>query len=347
MLVILFFAGVAAIAWLAGLRGRDILASLAIPWAAVVLLKWQMPDLWLTRQFGGDVRHWLLIGMIGGLVFLYRIGLRKLRRHVPEPAAPETGPQSDGMSEAELDRYARHLVLREIGGPGQMRLRNARVLVVGAGGLGSPVGLYLAAAGVGEIWLADDDVVELSNLQRQVIFRNNQRGESKATAAAGNMLGLNPHIRAFAWPSRITAESAEMISSYDLVIDGTDSYASRDAINRACIAAGVPLLAGAIAQWEGQVTLYDSARGGPCFSCIFPQEPAPGNAPPCAEAGVVGALPGVIGSILALEAIKYLTGAGQGLHERMLIFDGLYGETRTITIASRPDCPVCGKAARG
>lgn len=344
---LLFFAAAAAVAWFAGLRGRGMFASLAVPWVVVLLLKAQMPDLWITRQFGGDARHWLLIGMIGGLVFLYRIGLRKLRSHAPEPVAPETGPQSDGMSEAELDRYARHLVLREIGGPGQMRLRNARVLVVGAGGLGSPVGLYLAAAGVGEICLADDDVVELSNLQRQVIFRSDQRGESKAEAAAANLLKLNPHIRASAWSSRITKESAGMIADYDLVIDGTDSYASRDAINRACVAAGVPLLAGAIAQWEGQVTLYDPARGGSCFSCIFPQEPAPGNAPPCAEAGVVGALPGVIGSILALEAIKYLTGAGQGLHGRMLIFDGLYGETRMITIAPRPDCPVCGKAVRG
>ncbi|RJE85417.1 HesA/MoeB/ThiF family protein [Paracoccus onubensis] len=347
MLGILIFVAIAGLAWFAGLRGRDAVLALAVPWLSVVLLKSQMPEAWLARQFGGDIRHWLVIGMIGGLVILYRVGLRKLRGLAPEPSVPEAVPQDDTMSDAELDRYARHLVLREIGGPGQMRLRDARVLVVGAGGLGSPVGLYLAAAGVGEICLADDDIVDLSNLQRQVIFRNDQRGESKAEAAAENLLELNPHIYAHTWPHRITEESAKMIASYDLVIDGTDSYASRDAINRACVAAGVPLLAGAIAQWEGQVTLYDPAHGGPCFSCMFPQEPAPGNAPPCAEAGVVGALPGVIGSILALEAIKHLTGAGQGLDGRMLVFDGLYGETRMITIASRPDCPVCGRVAPG
>ena len=246
------------------------------------------------------------------------------------------------MTDAEIDRYARQLVLHEIGGPGQMSMRGAKVLVVGAGGLGSPVGLYLAAAGVGQICLADDDVVDRSNLQRQVVFRDNQRGEPKAQAAAANLMALNPHIRATAWPHRIGADSAEMISDFDLVIDGTDSYASRSAINRACVSARVPLLIGAIAQWEGQVMLADPARGSPCYACIFPEAPAPGTAPPCAEAGVVGALPGVIGSIMALEAIKHLTGAGQGFDGRMLIFDGLHGETRTITIAQQSDCAVCG-----
>lgn len=343
MLAALIFVAVTGIAWFAGLRGKDTVLAFAVPWMGVLLLKLQMPDAWLTRQFGGDIRHWLVIGVIGSLIVLYRIGLRKLRGLAPDPATPETPVQEAGMTAEELDRYARHLVLREIGGSGQMRLRDARVLVVGAGGLGSPVGLYLAAAGVGHICIADDDTVDLSNLQRQVIFRDNQRGESKATAAEDNLLELNPAISVCGWPNRITEESAGMIADYDLVIDGTDSFASRRAINRACVSAGVPLLAGAIAQWEGQVTLYDPARDAPCFSCIFPQEPASGNAPPCAEAGVVGALPGVIGSIMALEAIKQLTGAGQGLRGRMLIFDGLHGETRMINVSRDPECRICGQ----
>ena len=255
---------------------------------------------------------------------------------------PVAAPNAGAMGDDELDRYARHLVLREIGGPGQMRLRHANVLLVGAGGLGAPIALYLAAAGVGRITLADDDRVSLSNLQRQVIFRSDQTGQMKAEAGAAAMAALNPHVTVTPLLRRITAEDAALIGQHDLVIDGTDSFAGRAAINAACVTAGVPLLAGAIAQWEGQVTLYDPARGGPCLTCLFAEAPAPGLAPACAEAGVVGALPGVVGSLMALEAIKHLTGAGQGLRGRMLIFDGLYGETRMIRTKARAGCPVCG-----
>ena len=241
-----------------------------------------------------------------------------------------------------MTRYARQTVLPEVGAAGQARLGAARVLVVGAGGLGAPVCLYLAAAGVGRITLADDDRVGLSNLQRQVIFRGTDAGRPKAQAARDAMLALNPHVRVTALERRITDADAGLIAEHDLVIDGTDTFAARQAINAACVAAGVPLIAGAIAQWEGQLTVWDPRRGAPCMACIFPEAPAPGLAPACAEAGVVGPLPGVIGSMMALEAIKIIAGAGDALRGRMLIFDGLYGESRSVKIRRRADCPVCG-----
>lgn len=329
----------ALIAGFLGYSRRIIKYMLAGLWLIIVAIAAMIPNSGLGRSIG-DLRYWLIGGGVAALIIGYRMILRRLRANVVEPEAPAAADNST-MSDAELDRYARHMVLREIGGSGQMRLREARVLIVGAGGLGAPVCLYLAAAGIGRLTVADDDIVSLSNLQRQVIFRDNQRGEGKAQSAAANMCALNPQIQISALPRRITTADSGMIAEYDLVIDGTDSFASRAEINQACITAGVPLIAGAISQWEGQVTLYDPHQGGPCFACLFPQEPAAGLAPPCAEAGVVGALPGVVGSIMALEAIKYLTRAGQGLRSRMLIFDGLYGESRMIKLAAREGCPVC------
>ena len=333
--------GVAVVGWVFGLPRRWLLAALLLVWVVIELAHLAGSG----AVFGGSARGWLVAGGLAGLGLAYRAGLARLRARaapVEAPAIPQTG-----MADTELDRYARHLVLREIGGPGQMRLRDARVLVVGAGGLGAPVCLYLAAAGVGRITVADDDRVSLSNLQRQVIFRSDQRGERKAEAAAAAMRALNPHVEITPLPRRITEADADLIAQHDLVLDGTDSFAAREAINRACVAARVPLIAGAIAQWEGQVTLYDPARGGPCLTCLFSTAPAPGLAPPCAEAGVIGPLPGVVGSLMALEAIKHLTGGGQGLRGRMLIFDGLYGESRMIGTARRPDCPVCGSGLEG
>lgn len=268
---------------------------------------------------------------------------------VAVPSAPSITPADPDspLSDDELDRYARHIVLRELGGRGQRRLRQARVLVAGAGALGSPVLLYLAAAGVGRITVADDDTVGLSNLQRQVIFATADVGRPKVEAAAEALARLNPHVGVTPLFRRIREDDAALVGAHDLVIDGTDSFASRRAINAACVAAGVPLLAGSIAQWEGQLALYDPARGGPCLTCLFPQPPAPGLALSCAESGVVGALPGVIGSMIALETIKHLagipdSGAGASLRGQMLILDGLWGETRRIAVSARPGCEICG-----
>lgn len=315
--------------------------AVAVLWALAIALLFLAPQSAAARLVGGDPRLWLIGGGLAAMVLAYRRGLGALHRRalpLPETAARASGPLSD----PELDRYARHIVLRELGGPGQAALKRARVLVVGAGGLGAPVCLYLAAAGVGRITIADDDRVSLSNLQRQVIFRASDDGRPKAHAARDAMLALNPHIEVTALERRITAQDADLIAEHDLVLDGTDTFAARQAVNAASVAAGVPLIAGSIAQWEGQLTIWDPARGAPCMGCIFPDAPAPGLAPACAEAGVVGPLPGVLGSMMALEAIKLIGKAGDPLRGRMLIFDGLYGENRVLKIARRADCLTCG-----
>lgn len=246
------------------------------------------------------------------------------------------------MTPAEIERYARHLMLREIGGPGQARLNRARVLVVGAGGLGAPALLYLAAAGVGTIGVVDDDRVSASNLQRQVIFRTDSIGQPKVTAAAQALAALNPFVSVLPIDARLTEANVAMVADWDLVLDGSDNFDTRHLVNRACVAAGVPLISGAVAQWEGQLSLFDPARGAPCLACVFPVIPAAGLAPSCAEAGVMGALPGIIGAMMAAEAIKEITGAGATLRGRLLIHDALWGESRQITVRRDPACPVCG-----
>ncbi len=326
--------------WLFAWRRAVVLAVLAALWLAVMLVMSFAPASALATFIGGTVRHWAVWGGVLAVIAGYALLVGYLRRRAV-PLAPAQVSDGAPFSDAELDRYARHIVLREIGGPGQKRLKDAKVLVVGAGGLGSPVLFYLAAAGVGQITIADDDTVGLSNLQRQIIHRTEDSGQPKSVSAIRAMAALNPHIRALAAPALTDQNAAGIVAGQDLVLDGTDSFATRALINAACVGAGVPLIAGAIGQWEGQVSLYDPARGGPCLCCIFPDAPAPGLVPACAEAGVVGALPGVVGSVMALEAIKHLTGAGQGLRGRMLIYDGLYGETRMMTLRANPDCPVC------
>jgi molybdopterin/thiamine biosynthesis adenylyltransferase len=295
----------------------------------------------LARVVGGSFPAWLVLGLLAAVVLGYREFLRAVRRRQVPEAAPVA--QSGTFREAELDRYARHIILREIGGPGQKRLKGARVLVVGAGGLGSPVLLYLAAAGVGTIGVIDDDVVEGSNLQRQVIHTDGRIGMPKVFSADVAMRALNPFIEVRPYHRRLTEEIAvDLVGEYDLVLDGTDDFDTRYLVNRACVAAGVPLISGAITQWEGQVSLFDPAKGGPCYACVFPVKPAPGLVPTCAEAGVAAPLPGVIGSMMAMEAVKWVTGAGEGLAGRLMIHDALYMETRVIGVKKRADCEVCG-----
>ena len=249
------------------------------------------------------------------------------------------------MTDSELERYARHIVLREIGGAGQNRLRAARVLVVGAGGLGSPVLEYLAAAGVGTISVVDHDVVSMSNLQRQVLFDDRHIGKPKVIAAQERLSRLNPGVSVFPVQMRLDSTNADaLLRCYDLVLDGTDSFGVRQIVNRAAVSLGIPLVSGAIGQWEGQVSVYSVADGTPCYACVFPNEPAPGVAPSCAEAGVIGALPGIIGSMMATEAIKVITGAGDTLMGQLLMYDALQSECRKIRLVRRHDCEVCASA---
>ena len=238
----------------------------------------------------------------------------------------------------EVERYARHLVLREVGGPGQQRLKAARVLVVGAGGLGAPAALYLAAAGVGRLRIADPDVVSLSNLQRQVLYAVADVGAPKVERAVARLHGLNPHTIVEPVATAFTeANGAELLAGCDLVLDGTDDFDSRFAVNAAATAAGAPLVSGALGRWTGQVGVF---AGRPCYRCLVPE--APPEAETCAAVGVVGALAGVVGSLMALEAVKLLTGAGEPLLGRLLLYDGLAAEARTVRVSADPACPVCG-----
>ena len=245
-----------------------------------------------------------------------------------------------GFSEAEVERYARHLVLREVGGPGQQKLKAARVLVVGAGGLGAPAALYLAAAGVGTIGLVDPDAVSLSNLQRQVLYAQADVGRPKVEAAKEHLAALNPHVAVETHSVWLDPKNAdELVQQYDLVLDGADDFATRFAVSDACLAHGKPLVSGALGRWTGQVGVF---LGKPCYRCLVPEVPP--DAETCALVGVVGALAGVIGSMMALEAVKLITGAGEPLSGKLLIYDALAAETRTVRIGADPACPACGKS---
>jgi molybdopterin/thiamine biosynthesis adenylyltransferase len=300
----------------------------------------------LREATGGSAALWLTLAAAAGLVLLYRRGLAALRARVrPVGIEPAAASSPGALSGPEVARYARHIMLREIGGTGQRRLKAARVLVIGAGGLGSPALLYLAAAGVGTLGVIDDDEVDATNLQRQVIHTGDRIGMAKVFSAQVALGALNPFVTVRPYRRRLTAEIAEaLFADYDLIVDGTDSLESRRVANAAAVRLGLPLLSAAITQWEGQVSLYHPASGGPCYACVFPQDPAPGLVPTCAEAGVAGPLPGVVGSMLALEAVKWITGAGEPLRGRMLIHDALYGETRVIAVKRRAGCAVCGEA---
>jgi len=248
------------------------------------------------------------------------------------------------FTDDELDRYARHIVLREIGGPGQRKLKAAKVLVIGAGGLGSPALMYLAAAGVGTLGVVDDDHVSLSNLQRQVLHATGRIGEAKTESAREGLRAVNPEIEVEAHAVRLEAANAEgLIGGYDMVLDGSDNFDTRYLVNAVCAKLHRPLIAAAIGQWDGQISTYKPWEGGPCYACVFPQRPADGLAPSCAEAGVLGALAGVMGALQAAEAVKEITGAGESLAGRLLLYDALATEFRVIYADKRPGCGACGE----
>lgn len=310
-------------------------------WAAVVAINLLLPEAHPLRVLtGGDARVWLVLGGFLALILGYQTVLKKLK--APSAVADAQAEQTAFRS-AELDRYARHIMLREIGGPGQKRLKEARVLVIGAGGLGSPALLYLAAAGVGTLGVIDNDVVDTSNLQRQIIHTDQRIDMPKVQSATLAVQALNPFITVRPYNRRLTEDMAgALIADYDLVLDGSDNFDTRYLVNRVCVDLGKPLISGAITQWEGQLSLFDPARETPCYACIFPTRPAPGLVPTCAEAGVAAPLPGVIGAMMAMEAVKHITGAGQTLAGRLMIHDALFFETRVISIKRRTDCSVCG-----
>ncbi len=342
MVFTLILIGLAVLA--ARLLGASISAQIAIVGIGLVfvlLVQATLPaENTLRIATGGSLVNWLILLGVAALGMAYIALLNRLKSRAVARRSPA---RSAEMRDVELERYARHIVLREIGGAGQQKLRKARVLVVGAGGLGSPALMYLAAAGIGTIGVIDDDVVSLSNLQRQVLFKDDDIDIPKVFAAQKNLNALNPHVNILPYNRKLSADIAEdLVAEFDLVLDGTDTFAARATVNTACVATKTPLISGAISQWEGQVTLFNPAKETPCYACLFPDEPADGLAPSCAEAGVVGALPGVVGSMMAAEAIKLITGAGQTLAGEMLIYDALYGESRKIRITKRADCAVCG-----
>jgi adenylyltransferase/sulfurtransferase len=248
------------------------------------------------------------------------------------------------LSDDELERYARHIVLREVGGTGQAKLKAARVLVVGAGGLGSPVILYLAAAGVGTVGIVDDDRVSLSNLQRQIAHRTSDVGRSKTQSARDAALAINPKISVVEHAERLTAENApKILEGYDIIADGSDNFATRFLINDACFFFKKTLVSAAVTEFDGQLATYKPGRDLlPCYRCLFPEPPPPGTAPSCSETGVLGAAAGVMGTLQALEIVKEITGAGESLAGKLVIYDALATRFRTVTVKRDPACALCG-----
>ncbi len=247
------------------------------------------------------------------------------------------------FSNEQIERYSRHIILPEVGGMGQTKLLESRVLLIGAGGLGSPAGLYLAAAGVGTLGIIDQDVVDLSNLQRQILHGMRDIGRPKVESAKETIADINPDVKVISHTERLSSENAlEIIGGYDLVVDGCDNFPTRYLINDACVMLGKPNLHGSIFQFEGQATVFYPGKG-PCYRCLYPMPPPPGMAPSCQEAGVFGVLPGIIGNIQAFETIKTLLDIGEPLIGRLLLFNGLTMEFKELKLRQDTECPVCGE----
>ncbi|HKI84037.1 MAG TPA: molybdopterin-synthase adenylyltransferase MoeB [Candidatus Krumholzibacteria bacterium] len=254
--------------------------------------------------------------------------------------------QDHGLSRQEMRRYGRHLVLPEVGLEGQNKLKAGSVLVVGAGGLGSPLSIYLAAAGVGRIGLVDFDTVEISNLQRQILYTDEDLGHAKLDAAVRHLRGINPNVQFVKHSARLSRDNAmEILRDYDLIADGSDNFATRYLVNDACVFLKKPNVHSSILRFEGQASVFWTGHG-PCYRCLFPDPPPPGMVESCAEGGVLGVLPGIMGSIQGMEVIKLILGIGSPLIGRMLLFDGLQMNVRTLKLRRDPQCPVCGDDPR-
>jgi molybdopterin/thiamine biosynthesis adenylyltransferase len=248
------------------------------------------------------------------------------------------------FTEQQVLRYSRHIILPQVGATGQRKLLDAKVLCVGAGGLGSPAAMYLAAAGVGTVGLLDFDRVDLTNLQRQILHDTDDVGRPKVDSGAERLNSINPDVAVVKHNTILTSDNAfDILGQYDVIVDGTDNFPVRYLVNDACQMLGKPLVYGSIFQFDGQASVFLSGQGTPCYRCLFPEPPPPGTVPSCAEGGVFGVLPGIVGSIQAVEAIKLVTGIGEPLVCRLLLFDALAMEFTTVKLRWDPDCPVCGK----
>ena len=312
----------------------------------------------LTTEYAALRRHLFAgDGRLRSFVNVY-VNDRDIRqlRHYQTPVAPgdtvsiipsiaggtAVEEQLPKLSHEEILRYSRHLILPDVGVAGQRKLKSARVLLVGAGGLGSPAALYLAAAGVGTIGIVDFDVVDQTNLQRQILHGTSRVGVSKLQSAEERLRDINPNVRVEAFETRLTSENAlDIIRDFDVVADGTDNFPTRYLVNDACVLLGKPNVYGSIFRFEGQASVF-YAKEGPCYRCLYAEPPPPGLVPSCAEGGVLGVLPGIIGSIQALETIKLILGAGDSLIGRLLLFDALKLSFRELKLEKDPDCPVCG-----
>lgn len=283
---------------------------------------------------------------------LFRIGLNGAVADLASPvrsgdelrliAATSGGAPTAGLGSDEIQRYARQLTLPDVGRRGQERLRGARVLLIGAGGLGCPVALYLAAAGVGALTLIDPDIVDLSNLQRQVLYQSIDVGRPKVEVAAERLIALNPFVHIETRVARLDADNAPgLIAAHDLVVDGSDDLKVRRLVNSVCRRLGKPWVFGSVYQFEGQVSVFPGTKDTPCYACLYPEEPDGDLAPNCASGGVLGVVPGLVGVVQATEALKWLLGAGEGLGGRLMLIDALAADVGTLAFGQRPDCPIC------
>ena len=340
--VLVFMALFTGVAVYFKLRKKIISIVLGLSFISILFLILVLPEGNVIKNYiGSSVIEWLILVTIMVFVGCYGFFLRAMRKNNLENTSNKLS--NNEMSETEIERYARHIILKEIGGQGQQKLRDSKVLVVGAGGLGNPVSMYLAGAGVGTIGIIDDDEVSLSNLQRQILYRDIDIGKSKVFSSQKNLLEINPYIIVKPYNRVLDINNAQnLISEYDLIVDGTDNIETRHLINLACVREKKPLISGAISQWEGQISLFDPSNSSPCYSCIFPKTDNDSMIQSCSEVGVLGSLPGVIGSIMAVEVVKEITGIGKSLRGFLLLYDALSCEIRKIKADKDVKCKICG-----